>query len=56
VGVDPRLVLGNRYGFKGSPLTVVIDRKGEIAQRLAGEGAPSRLPKLLDAALKPPTS
>jgi peroxiredoxin len=56
VGVDPRLVLGNRYGFKGSPLTVVIDRKGEIVQRLSGEGAPSRLPKILDGLLKPATS
>ena len=53
VAVDPRLVLGNRYGFKGSPLTIVIDRKGEIVQRLSGESAPSRLPKTLDGLLKP---
>src|SRR5262245_28355328 len=56
VAVDPRLVLGNRYSFKGSPLTIVIDRKGESAQRLSGEGAPRSLPKLLDALLKPTTS
>lgn len=56
VAVDPRLNLGNRYGFKGSPYTVVIDRKGEIVQRLAGAGVPSRLPKLLDSLLKPETS
>ena len=56
VAVDPRLVLGNRYGFKGSPYTVVIDGKGEIVQRWAGEGVPSRLPKLLDGLLKPATS
>jgi peroxiredoxin len=56
VAVDPRLNLGNRYGFKGSPYTVVIDRKGEIVQRLAGAGVPSRLPKLLDGLLKPETS
>jgi peroxiredoxin len=56
IAVDPKLNLGNRYGFKGSPYTVVIDRKGEIAQRLAGEGVPSRLPKLLDGLLKPTTS
>jgi len=56
VAVDPRLVLGNRYGFKGSPYTVVIDRKGEIVQRLSGEGAPSRLPKILDGLLKPAAS
>jgi len=56
VAVDPRLNLGNRYGFKGSPYTVLIDRKGEIVQRLAGAGVPSRLPKLLDSLLKPETS
>ena len=56
VAVDPRLNLGNRYGFKGSPYTVVIDRKGEVVQRLAGAGVPSRLPKLLDGLLKPETS
>ena len=56
IAVDPRLTLGNRYGFKGSPYTVVIDRKGEIVQRLAGEGGPNRLPKLLDGLLKPRTS
>ena len=54
IAVDPRLNLGNRYGFKGSPYTVVIDRKGEIVQRLAGEGVPNRLPKLLDGLLKTP--
>jgi len=56
VGVDPKLNLGNRYGFKGSPYTVIIDRKGEIAYKLAGEGAPGRLPKLLEPLLKPTTS
>jgi peroxiredoxin len=56
IAVDPKLNLGNRYGFKGSPYTVVIDRKGEIAQKWAGEGVPSRLPKLLDGLLKPATS
>jgi cytochrome c biogenesis protein CcmG, thiol:disulfide interchange protein DsbE len=56
IGVDPKLNLGNRYGFKGSPYTVVIDRTGEIVQRWAGESVPSRLPKLLDSLLKPTTS
>jgi cytochrome c biogenesis protein CcmG, thiol:disulfide interchange protein DsbE len=56
IAVDPKLNLGNRFGFKGSPYTVVIDRKGEIAQRWSGEGVPSRLPKLLDALLKPAAS
>jgi len=54
VALDPRLTLGNRFGFKGTPYTVVIDRRGEIAARLTGEGAPGRLPKLLDALLAKP--
>jgi peroxiredoxin len=56
IAVDPKLNLGNRYGFKGSPYTVVIDRKGDIAQKWAGQSVPSRLPKLLDGLLKPATS
>ena len=48
VALDPRLSLGNRFGFKGTPFTVVIDRRGEIAARLTGEGAVRRLPALLD--------
>src|SRR5438105_8080707 len=39
VALDPKLTIGNRYGFKGTPFTVVIDRKGEIVARLAGESA-----------------
>ena len=49
--LDPRLTIGNRFGFKGSPYTVVIDRRGEIAARLVGESAVTRLPRILDAAL-----
>jgi peroxiredoxin len=52
VVLDPRLMLGNRFNFKGTPYTVVIDRKGEIAARLVGEGAAKRLPQILDGSLK----
>ena len=52
IALDPQLTIGNRYGFKGTPYTVVIDRKGEIAARLAGESAISRLPRVLDDALR----
>lgn len=48
VALDPRLTVANRYGFKGAPYTVVVDRKGEIAWRFAGESAPARLPPVLD--------
>lgn len=52
VAMDPRLNLGNRFGFKGTPYTVVIDKKGEMVVRLHGESAVSRLPRMLDALLK----
>ena len=52
VALDPRLTIGNRYGFKGTPYTVVIDRQGEIVARLHGESAVTRLPRLLDEILK----
>jgi peroxiredoxin len=51
VAMDPRLNLGNRFGFKGTPYTVVIDRKGEMVARLSGEGALRRLPAMLDGLL-----
>ena len=51
VALDPRLTLGNRFGFKGTPYTVVIDRRGEMAARIHGESAVTRLPRLLDALL-----
>jgi peroxiredoxin len=52
VTLDPQLTIGNRYGLKGTPYTVVIDRKGEIAARLSGESAVTRLPRILDDALR----
>jgi peroxiredoxin len=54
VALDPRLTLGNQFGFKGTPYTVVIDRRGEIASRVHGESALARLPRLLDALLARP--
>jgi peroxiredoxin len=52
VAMDPRLTIGNRYGFKGTPYTVVIDRNGEIVARLVGESAVSKLPRILDDLLR----
>jgi peroxiredoxin len=51
VALDPKLTVGNRFGMTGTPYTVVVDRKGEIVARLTGESAPTKLPKILDAAL-----
>ena len=44
----------HRYGVKGTPYTVVIDKKGEIVARLTGESAMTKLPRILDDALTPP--
>jgi peroxiredoxin len=52
VALDPQLVIGNRYGFKGTPYTVIVDRQGEMVVRLHGVSAVSRLPRMLDEILK----
>lgn len=54
VALDPRLALGNRYGFRGTPYTVVIDKNGDIAARIHGESAVARLPRILDGLVKSP--
>jgi peroxiredoxin len=52
VALDPRLTIGNRYGFKGTPYTVVVDRQGEMVARLHGVSVVTRLPRILDELLK----
>jgi len=52
IALDPKLTIGNRFGFRGTPDTVVIDRKGEIAARVTGESAVARLPKILEPLLR----
>ena len=52
LALDPKLTIGNRYGVKGTPYTVVIDRKGEIVARLPSESAIGRLPRVIDEALR----
>ena len=51
VALDPRLTIGNRFGFKGTPYTVVVDRKGEMIAQLHGVSVVGRLPKILDETL-----
>jgi peroxiredoxin len=53
VALDPRLAIGNQFGFKGTPYTVVVDRRGEMVARIHGANAVARLPRILDAALGP---
>ena len=52
VALDPQLTIGNSFGFKGTPYTVVIDQKGEIVAQITGAAAVARLPKILDDLLK----
>ncbi|HUF92245.1 MAG TPA: TlpA disulfide reductase family protein [Candidatus Limnocylindria bacterium] len=54
IGLDPRLTVGNRFGFHGTPYTVVIDRDGEIVANVHGLSAVARLPKTLDELLAKP--
>jgi peroxiredoxin len=53
VALDPRLAIANTFDFKGTPATVVIDRKGKVAARIDGESAVTRLPRILDEVLRP---
>ena len=52
VALDPRLTIGNTFGFKGTPYTVVIDRRGEMVAQIHGASAVSRLPRILDELVK----
>jgi cytochrome c biogenesis protein CcmG, thiol:disulfide interchange protein DsbE len=52
VALDPRLVIGNQFGFKGTPYTVVVDRRGEMVARIHGASAVARLPRILEDALR----
>jgi thiol-disulfide isomerase/thioredoxin len=51
VALDPRLAIANTFEFKGTPATIVIDRKGAVAARIDGESAVTRLPRILDEVL-----
>jgi peroxiredoxin len=53
VALDPRLALGNRFGFKGTPYTVVIDLRGEMVAQIHGASAVNKLPRILDETLRP---
>jgi peroxiredoxin len=52
VALDPRLTIGNRFGFKGTPYTVVVDRRGEMVARIHGVSAVAKLPRILDEILR----
>ena len=52
-GLDPHLTIANRFGFKGTPYTVVINRKGEIVARISGRADEARLMRVLDPLVSP---
>ncbi len=53
-GLDPRLTIANRFGFRGTPYTVIINRRGEMVARIHGRADEARLSKLLEPLLKLP--
>jgi cytochrome c biogenesis protein CcmG/thiol:disulfide interchange protein DsbE len=52
-GLDPKLKIANRYGFRGTPYTVVVNKKGEIVARIHGRTDEARLARVLDPLVKP---
>jgi cytochrome c biogenesis protein CcmG/thiol:disulfide interchange protein DsbE len=52
-GLDPRLKVANRFGFRGTPYTVVINKRGEIVARIHGRSDETRLTRILDPLVKP---
>ncbi len=52
-GLDPKLTIANRFGFRGTPYTVVINKRGEIAARIHGRSDEARLTRALDPLVKP---
>ena len=51
-GLDPRLKIANRFGFRGTPYTVVINKRGEIVARIHGRSDEARLSRILDPLVK----
>ncbi len=51
-GLDPRLTIASRFGFKGTPYTVVINKRGEMVARIHGHADEARLARVLDPLVK----
>ena len=51
-GLDPKLRIANRFGFKGAPYTVVVDKKGEMVARIHGSASELRMRAALDPLLE----
>jgi len=55
-GLDPHLTIANRFDFKGTPYTVVINKRGEMVARIHGRTTEARLARILDPLVKPPAT
>jgi cytochrome c biogenesis protein CcmG/thiol:disulfide interchange protein DsbE len=53
-GLDPRLKIANRFGFRGTPYTVVINKRGEMVARIHGRADEARMARILDPLVKRP--
>ncbi|MGH7349940.1 MAG: TlpA family protein disulfide reductase [Candidatus Rokuibacteriota bacterium] len=51
-GLDPRLKIANRFGFRGTPYTVIINKGGEMVSRIHGRADEARLSRILDPLVK----
>jgi cytochrome c biogenesis protein CcmG/thiol:disulfide interchange protein DsbE len=51
-GLDPRLKIANRFGFRGTPYTVVINKRGEMVARIHGRADEARMARILDPLVK----
>ncbi|HEY7037317.1 MAG TPA: TlpA disulfide reductase family protein [Methylomirabilota bacterium] len=52
-GLDPQLKIANRFGFRGTPYTVVINKKGEMVAKIHGRSDEARLSRIIDPLAKP---
>lgn len=53
-GLDPHLAIANRFGFKGTPYTVVVSKRGEMVARVHGRLDGARLARIIEALLDTP--
>ena len=47
-GLDPHLTIARRFGFKGTPFTVIVNKRGEVVTRISGRADEARLARVLD--------
>jgi thioredoxin-like negative regulator of GroEL len=55
-GLDPHLAIANRFGFRRTPYTVVINKKGEMVARIHGPADEARLARVLDPLVSAPVT